>query len=677
MENDTLFRGASAARTLRLAKVRETSIPISAQRDRRCSYGIDAVDQYTGHFGHKSAPRGADPPRPATTQAKPILAREQRGNDMQALVWQHKRHEPRRPETRQVLLPELDGFFRSLNRRGIRELDTRLNAKLTTTNREITAKCQETKAQMDGLGVFHPNANAQRVHTQLLVELQRTNVRGLEDECLRDMQKQDKYRSRKRIESAVSEWELSLETGVAERTPRTPTARTPPPSTARPTTTVVQSPNSRRTSRDEEPPPESVLERLGGVTPVTISRIDETPQGGSLMPAMTTHHAALHGGHHPRHVAPLSAFAPTRSAGSSTSPSRVGTAAEDEHFANFNRTHLRSTAQEPPRFMRQAGKQGLKPRTPVLQSYFASGRGPHDPSPLIGRDVTSPMALAAKEFHNVFLQANTADEDPLGLDNAQADETEADGDQEEQSLGDESAQTSTSASSCRTGLSGQSIRAGMRPQRRQTLRAADGLDVMTMQPRLNAVWFKLEMPMTHKLEMLQKYASLELASELHAALATWEQAASLIPLRERAVQMLHRVRSLESFEQDDLFSDEQRHQLHEAGCWVIPPEKVVHEATPLPSRAASPSSRSGSPRLPLQTSPLESLAEPAAPSTADEEAAENARRFEAYLRQVHGGLTKRLIEVCERAEADFGDVITYKGQAYLPALLRPIPPPPS
>ena len=67
-------------------------------------------------------------------------------------------------------------------------LQDKMAAKVDQLTKEIQQKYNRVKTNMDSNKVFHPNANAQRVHTLQLAELQRRlDIQKIEDETLEDM----------------------------------------------------------------------------------------------------------------------------------------------------------------------------------------------------------------------------------------------------------------------------------------------------------------------------------------------------------------------------------------------------------------------------------------------------------------------------------------------------------
>lgn len=160
----------------------------------------------------------------------------------------------------------------------------------------------------------------------------------------------------------------------------------------------------------------------------------------------------------------------------------------------------------------------------------------------------------------------------------------------------------------------------------------------SLQPRMNDVWITLACPMTAKLDFLQKYASIESAPLLQDALCVWEQAAKLIPLRERTLSLMNRVKNKEIFTFEELYTDQQYTDLEATGCWVDM-DPIIFASPPEDSHEVE-------------------------VDTPVELKADRREALEAWLRKTCARLTGECLKVVEQASKEFGDHITYRGTDY-------------
>lgn len=107
---------------------------------------------------------------------------------MEYMVWKHKESEPRDSLERLVLRPRLEEFMHNLSPSQEDLLHKKITERVEGLTRRVRQKYEHMKASLDHRGVFHPNANAQRVHTLMLAELQKhLDIQRFEDEALEEM----------------------------------------------------------------------------------------------------------------------------------------------------------------------------------------------------------------------------------------------------------------------------------------------------------------------------------------------------------------------------------------------------------------------------------------------------------------------------------------------------------
>jgi len=193
----------SVARTLRLQKVRETSISSTAilEKKHRKVYDLEGVRPLS-KGGKRSKPgtpnpvRVDEPMNPAgsmtasnVTMLEPISANPADDQSttsssadtlhfskdpLSTIVWTQRSNTPgrsSRPVSREILQPHLAKFHSNLSRKRIDELHDRISTKVATVSSKVKDKYEHLKGAMDEKNVFHPAANAQRAHSLSLTKL--------------------------------------------------------------------------------------------------------------------------------------------------------------------------------------------------------------------------------------------------------------------------------------------------------------------------------------------------------------------------------------------------------------------------------------------------------------------------------------------------------------------------
>jgi len=111
------------------------------------------------------------------------------------VIWKDKSNATplnHRPVSREILHPEIAKYHSKLSKTRRIELRDRIKKKVGEISEKIQKGIEEEKESMDGKNVFHPNANAQRAHSQMLVRLQRTmQPNQIQELVLREMIRDD------------------------------------------------------------------------------------------------------------------------------------------------------------------------------------------------------------------------------------------------------------------------------------------------------------------------------------------------------------------------------------------------------------------------------------------------------------------------------------------------------
>ena len=93
------------------------------------------------------------------------------------MIWKQRSQSAKissRPASREVLQPEISKYHARLSKKRREELKERIGEKVQVLSDKLKTQLLNEKEGMDAKQVFHPNANAQRAHSALLVKLQRT-----------------------------------------------------------------------------------------------------------------------------------------------------------------------------------------------------------------------------------------------------------------------------------------------------------------------------------------------------------------------------------------------------------------------------------------------------------------------------------------------------------------------
>jgi len=212
----TTHNKESYAETLRLQKVRESSINTSALLDNRNTYQLSPVRSTVKTSGKtkkhsflqqvrastptnlnaQDAPSSSPPPPESsphpqfnddiTFSTAPNETNSNSNSNSMARTISKQNLNPHHMSEK--LPPELVSYYTSLTPARLSEFRGRVIVKATSIASQIKSRSLENQKIMDTKKVFHPNANAQRAHTQMLVKLQNSlNDDVIENLVLRDM----------------------------------------------------------------------------------------------------------------------------------------------------------------------------------------------------------------------------------------------------------------------------------------------------------------------------------------------------------------------------------------------------------------------------------------------------------------------------------------------------------
>lgn len=124
-----------------------------------------------------------------------MLLKKQNDYSTERQIWKEKSGPAVYSQTRRFQYPELQKFKDSMTHDQQIQFKRRTNAALIALADKYREECKEMKSEMDLNGVFHPEANAHRVHCIYLMKLYK-GIRSdtIEDPILRQMQAEEKQR---------------------------------------------------------------------------------------------------------------------------------------------------------------------------------------------------------------------------------------------------------------------------------------------------------------------------------------------------------------------------------------------------------------------------------------------------------------------------------------------------
>lgn len=520
--------------------------------------------------------------------------------DMEYMVWKNKSGEHKKHQLqRRVLKPELAKFMKQMDEKQNAELQRRVLEKIDHTVHDLRKRCVTTQASYDGRGIMHSDTNAHRTHTRFLTLLQRhLDVQGIEDACLEDMMDSGD------AELIANQAKLSrLLSGTALDHVVNPNAAV---KKALPKS-LFSSSNLNESDGDAKADAVSALGRKTGgnladalhpdyVDPAKVllrRKIDMAAEEGSLTSGSNgaadawAQYNSLMGVSDQDNVPDFETFRKARDmlqrAESSTDPRDHSLAQmmhNDVAFKKFCKLQQMASKRRHHVGNASGGEtaDGLAalpplPDTPLLVKSFSNlpNASRLIGAPEFGEGATSDVLAEPTGFRNSFKQHRSESEldsvshtDDSSLSShglnvtkaKRAHKAHAEGDENSEALDHLSLSMSLGGSS--PNQRKQSPGSGKRRQstmggRRGTAASSVSADVLqSLQPRLERLWFELQMPMTQKLDFLQKYATVQYAPMLLQAVELWERAAVLFPLFEKVAEILENLRKGQPVSSEEL-----------------------------------------------------------------------------------------------------------------------------
>jgi hypothetical protein len=614
----------SVAHTLRLQKVRETSISSTAilEKKHRRVYDLAPVRPMSkgAHRAKQESPPRSPPGRAQTPQdadlgaslAIPVPAgpaaddamynQSADPNDvgfgtapLSEIVWTQRSNTPgrsSRPVSRDILQPELAKYHAKLSRRRISELNDRIVDKVNAVSNKVTDKYQNLQASMDSKSVFHPHANAQRAHSLALTKLHKIlKPELIETVVLAEMISDDKRNLTsteiEKLEHRFGRMLKGTAFGTALKAP------------------VVEDAEQDDDALVKMSSPEGKAATLESRSEVSV---------GSKPPS-----AADAGGGKSirelkdRKILDFDEFRASQSRATTPgSPAKGGRDrfTEDEGFKEFQsmrtQQHRADTRRQPDKEPLTYNKLG------VYSGLLKNSNGGENP--LIGTDVHSKLwhdserhgkKASYKERHsditgfkNDFLQnrlevrESGAQDGDVMFGGRISPTSSGEGDYEEYAVDKLVGEIDGADGGTSAGSSGSPERKSPRKTARATLlrkkkkrRASNKeeggsavKDALQLQARIEATWVILEMPMIKKLQFLQKYSDAKYSMLLPRAVELFEKAAVAVPLRETVVKRLNQLRATNRMGLQDLEIElDMDGKLMDIGCMMELPESFYFE----------------------------------------------------------------------------------------------------
>ena len=542
---------------------------------------------------------------------------------MEYLVWKHKQHAPRDAAERMVVRPDLQKFYSSMIPSQRQLLQDKMAAKVDQLTKEIQQKYNRVKTNMDSNKVFHPNANAQRVHTLQLAELQRRlDIQKIEDETLEDM-------FNAQTDESIREEEKSVVASILKGTPFNAFGMTAS-ATSKSSKQKSNEEQLMGLSRNSHATPMSLgktakgsaasligRKLFGGTPPIVLSKKDrdknDNPISAEARKAEAKRWAKapeLHGGRGEdrRFVADFEFFqnsgvsaasvaARAKAAGNTTLVKQLVN--DEPGFKDYMRVHLANNKDGKQKQFTGASnssKRGLPPlpKTPAVQmmlSQKVSGERPPVGEFIHSRGTDGGSSFISHEgltFENSFLSPSATD-GPTWSDTKQHDQDPSGGEDEglhfsqdpdfgatEQQFGVGFPEQLSESAASEDGEVEKADHASMNSRNHNSENTSTaGLE--SLHPRLQEVWFTLEYSMQAKLEFLQKYAETSAAQVLPEVVTLLERLAFIIPIRELLLDLKRRNAGGEMLDLDVFFPADTQTALLAEDCWN--PIPLYREAT--------------------------------------------------------------------------------------------------
>lgn len=124
--------------------------------------------------------------------------------DLEERIWRNKSNKQSYSDRRRFQYPELEDFLRTMNAQQRIDYRKRSFQTLVKLVDKYRKECRELKEEMDLNGIFHPEANVQRIHCIYLMKLQKgISSDAIEEPVLKQMYREEHERQLNELDTAI------------------------------------------------------------------------------------------------------------------------------------------------------------------------------------------------------------------------------------------------------------------------------------------------------------------------------------------------------------------------------------------------------------------------------------------------------------------------------------------
>jgi hypothetical protein len=138
--------------------------------------------------------------------------------ELEESTWKAKASKGVYSERRKLQYPELDAFLKSMSSSLLAVYHERVRDRFQQLVEKYRKECLDLKAEMDSNGIFHPEANVQRVHCIYLMKLEKgITSMNIEDPVLKQMYQEEYERQRQELEVQITKKQMLRDLEDRER----------------------------------------------------------------------------------------------------------------------------------------------------------------------------------------------------------------------------------------------------------------------------------------------------------------------------------------------------------------------------------------------------------------------------------------------------------------------------
>ena len=138
--------------------------------------------------------------------------------DLEERIWKNKANKQSYSDRRRFQYPELEEFLKSMTPAQRQDYNVRIFGALVKLVEKFRKECRELKEEMDLNGIFHPEANCQRVHCIYLMKLQKgISSDTIEEPVLKQMYREEYDRQMNDLDTAIKKEKMNKELEAQEQ----------------------------------------------------------------------------------------------------------------------------------------------------------------------------------------------------------------------------------------------------------------------------------------------------------------------------------------------------------------------------------------------------------------------------------------------------------------------------